>query len=125
MNLVAKEYIATRTDQTGVLILSEMAGAFHEMNEALIINPNDFDQIASAIHQAIKMPKEEQVRRNTVLQKRLKRYSVEKWADDFMSALEKTKEIKPAFKAVRINEEVEDKILKRFQNAKNRILSGL
>ncbi|HSI70841.1 MAG TPA: bifunctional alpha,alpha-trehalose-phosphate synthase (UDP-forming)/trehalose-phosphatase [Gillisia sp.] len=121
MNLVAKEYVATRTDQTGVLILSEMAGAFHEMNEALIINPNDFDQIANAIYQAINMPRDEQVRRNTVLQKRLKRYNVEKWADDFMTALEKTKEIKPAFKAVKINEEIEDKILKRFQDSKSRI----
>lgn len=121
MNLVAKEYIATRTDKTGVLILSEMAGAAHEMNEALIINPNNFEQIADTIHQAIQMPQEEQIRRNTVLQKRLKRYSVEKWAADFMKALEKTKEVKPAYKAVRISENVEEKILERFQKAKNRV----
>jgi len=70
MNLVAKEYIATRTDHTGVLILSEMAGAAHEMNEALIINPNNFEQIALTLKQAIEMPKEEQIERNKTLQKK-------------------------------------------------------
>lgn len=121
MNLVAKEYIATRTDQTGVLILSEMAGAAHEMNEAIIINPNNFEQICDAIHQAIKMPKEEQIRRNTIMQKRLKRYSVVKWANDFMKALERTRELKPAYKALKISEEIEEMIFNRFKNAKNRI----
>ncbi|CAN0605009.1 unnamed protein product, partial [Ectocarpus sp. 12 AP-2014] len=84
MNLVAKEYIATRTDKTGVLILSEMAGSANEMNESLLINPNNFEQIADTLYQAINMPKAEQQQRNTVLQKRLARYNVEKWANDFM-----------------------------------------
>lgn len=68
MNLVAKEYIATRTDKTGVLILSEMAGSANEMNEALLINPNNFEEQANTLQQAINMPKEEQVNRNTFLQ---------------------------------------------------------
>lgn len=121
MNLVAKEFIATRTDKTGVLILSEMAGSSQEMNEALIINPNNFEQIADSIHQAIKMPKEEQIRRNTILQKRLKRYSVEKWANDFMKALSRSKENQPAFKAIRVSEKVEFEILERFRKSKKRI----
>jgi len=79
MNLVAKEYIATRTDKSGVLILSEMAGSANEMNEALLINPNNFEQIADALFMAINMPALEQQRRNTILQKRLERYNVEKW----------------------------------------------
>lgn len=121
MNLVAKEFIATRTDKTGVLILSEMAGSSQEMSEALIINPNNFEQIADSINQAIKMPKEEQIRRNTILQKRLKRYSVEKWANDFMKALAKSKENQPAFKAIRVSENVELEILERFRKSKKRI----
>ncbi len=121
MNLVAKEYIATRTDQTGVLILSEMAGSSEEMYEALIINPNNFEQIANSIHQAIQMPKEEQIRRNTFLQKRLKRYNVEKWAQDFMKALQKTYENKPAYEAIPVSKEEEEKFLKRFSKAKNRV----
>ncbi|HSP40843.1 MAG TPA: bifunctional alpha,alpha-trehalose-phosphate synthase (UDP-forming)/trehalose-phosphatase [Gillisia sp.] len=121
MNLVAKEYIATRTDQTGVLILSEMAGSSQEMNEAIIINPNNMEQICDAIYQAINMPKEEQQNRNGILQKRLKRYSVERWANDFMKALAKTQDNKFAYKAIPITEEVESKIFKRFKNAQNRI----
>lgn len=121
MNLVAKEYIATRTDQTGVLILSEMAGSSEEMYEALIINPNNFEQIADSIHKAIQMPKEEQIRRNTFLQKRLKRYNVEKWAQDFMKALQKTYENKPAYEALPVSKEVEEKFLNRFSKAKNRV----
>lgn len=121
MNLVAKEYIATRTDRTGVLILSEMAGSSEEMYEALIINPNNFNQIADTIHQAIQMPKDEQIRRNTFLQKRLKRYNVEKWAQDFMKALQKTCENKPAYEALPISMEEEEKFFTRFKKAQNRV----
>lgn len=121
MNLVAKEYIATRIDQTGVLILSEMAGSSQEMNEAIIINPNNMEQICDAIYQAINMPVEEQKERNHTLQKRLKRYSVERWANDFMKGLAKTQDNKFAYKAIPITEEMEDKIFERYRNAKNRI----
>ncbi len=120
MNLVAKEYIATRTDQTGVLILSEMAGSSQEMNEAIIINPNNFEQICDAIYLAINMPEDEQKRRNAELQKRLKRYSVEKWANDFMKALEKTKENKN-YKAIPVDEKVEEKIFGMYKKAKTRV----
>ena len=122
MNLVAKEFVATRINQTGVLILSEMAGAAHEMNEALIINPNNFEQISEALIQAIEMPEEEQQQRNKTLQKRLKRYSVEKWASDFMKALDNTSQDRDAFKATRISSKVSGEILEKFKNAKNRIL---
>jgi trehalose 6-phosphate synthase/phosphatase len=67
------------------------------------------------------MPKEEQIRRNTVLQTRLKRYNVEKWANDFMKALSKAKENQPAFKAILISEKVEEEILERFRKSKKRI----
>ncbi len=87
MNLVAKEYVASRTDKKGVLILSEMAGAAKEMNEALIINPNNKKELSDAIITALEMPEDEQVQRNEVLQKRLKRYNVNKWANDFISSL--------------------------------------
>lgn len=87
MNLVAKEYIATRTHQDGVLVLSEMTGASKELDEALLINPYNFSEIADAIKQAIEMPKKEQKRRMMNLQKRVSRYSVEKWAEEFMNSL--------------------------------------
>ena len=99
-----------------------MAGAAHEMNEALIINPNNFEQISETLIQAIEMPEEEQKQRNKILQKRLKRYSVEKWANDFMKALHETSQDRDAFKARRISSKVSDEILEKFKNAKNRIL---
>lgn len=122
MNLVAKEYIATRTDQTGVLILSEMAGSAQEMNEALIINPNNFEEIASSIKQALEMPVEEQKKRNAFLQERLKRYNVEKWANDFMESLKETKGSNKIYLAKEINNEISEKILSDYNEASNRIL---
>jgi len=122
MNLVAKEYIATRTNKTGVLILSEMAGAAHEMNEALIINPNNFEQISEALKTAFEMSKEEQIERNTVLQKRLRRYSVEKWAQDFMKSLKGTEENRDAFKSVKVTPDISKKIMNQFRNSKKRVL---
>lgn len=87
MNLIAKEYIAARRDQTGVLILSEMAGTSKEMGEAIIINPNDINGIAQALALALEMPPEEQIRRNQVMQARLKRYNVIRWSGTFINTL--------------------------------------
>ena len=122
MNLVAKEYIATRTDHTGVLILSEMAGAAHELNESLIINPNNFEQIVDTIKMALEMPEEEQVRRNKLLQKRLKRYNVEKWAKDFMKSLRETRSSRKAFKPIELTENVRKDLFDKYSAAQRRIL---
>ena len=64
MNLIAKEYIAARASGTGVLILSEMAGAAEELGESIVINPNDRIEMADAMREALEMPAEEQLRRN-------------------------------------------------------------
>jgi trehalose 6-phosphate synthase/phosphatase len=87
MNLVAKEYVAARHDKTGVLILSEMAGASKELPEAIIINPNHRQEIADALKTALEMPAEEQMRRNAIMQNRLRRYDVTRWAMDFIFEL--------------------------------------
>ncbi len=121
MNLVAKEFIASKTDGRGVLILSEMAGASKEMSEALIINPNDMAQIASNIKKAIEMPYEEQVERNTVLQKRLKRYNVEKWANDFLNSMEEVRQNEQLYKGKRLSEATKNALLKDVCKSKNRI----
>ncbi|MCH8534450.1 MAG: bifunctional alpha,alpha-trehalose-phosphate synthase (UDP-forming)/trehalose-phosphatase [Flavobacteriaceae bacterium] len=88
MNLVAKEYIATRTNEDGVLVLSEMTGASKELDEALQINPFSLEEMAKNIHSALSMKKKEQKRRMKVLRKRVARYTVEKWAEDFMNSLQ-------------------------------------
>ena len=122
MNLVAKEYIASRTDKTGVLILSEMAGAANEMNESLLINPNNFEQIADSLYQAINMPEEEQIERNTLLQKRLERYNVERWANDFMTALREHKMKDETAVSLRLTDTRLTPVLKEYRKAGKRIL---
>lgn len=121
MNLVAKEYIASRTDQTGVLILSEMAGVAQEMNDALLINPNDYNQMAEALKTALEMPLEEQISRNQILQKRIKRYNVEKWASAFMEALNSTTQLKEEKLTRFLGKSNFEKIISKFKASQSRI----
>jgi trehalose 6-phosphate synthase/phosphatase len=87
MNLMAKEFIATKINGLGALILSEMTGAAQELGEAIIVNPNDQEDIIEALETALAMPIDEQIKRNRIMQKRLSRYNVERWADDFLNRL--------------------------------------
>lgn len=122
MNLVAKEYIATRIDKTGVLILSEMAGSAYEMNEALLINPNNFEQQADTLKRAITMPHEEQMARNMFLQNRLERYNVEVWANEFMGALKKKGELSDINISQKISETILQNIGEHYKSSKKRLL---
>jgi len=121
MSMIAKEFVASKPDGSGVLILSETAGAIHEMNEALIVNPNNLGEIAEAIKLAIIMPVEEQKRRNKVLQKRLKRYNVDRWARDFMKGLADVKRLQQTHLTKKINIERKENIINDFHKTKNRI----
>lgn len=121
MNLVAKEYIASRIDKKGVLILSEMAGAAKEMNEALVINPNNYGEIADALKEALTMPEEEQIERNTILQKRLQRYNITKWANDFMNSLQRVDVFREKLLSKKITAKIETSILSNYKKAKKRI----
>jgi len=122
MNLVAKEYVSTRIFKKGVLILSEMAGASQEMNEAILVNPNDLNSLANSIKKAVEMPINDQITRNNILQKRLKRYNIHKWANDFMSSLLKTEIQSDSIKSIVIGIKENKKIVSSFKNAKNRLL---
>lgn len=122
MNLVAKEYVASQTDSKGVLILSEMTGAAKEMSESLLINPNNMEAIADAIDEALSMPAEEQITRISTMQNRLKRYNVEKWADDFFSTLEKVQLTQQKQNTKKITAPISNKIAKAYQKAEKRIL---
>ncbi|MBU7032724.1 MAG: bifunctional alpha,alpha-trehalose-phosphate synthase (UDP-forming)/trehalose-phosphatase [Theionarchaea archaeon] len=87
MNLIAKEFIATKSDGRGVLILSELAGAARELGESLVVNPNNKEEVADAIKRALCMSEEEQIERNRRMQDRIRRYNVTKWAQDFIDKL--------------------------------------
>ncbi|RDV14967.1 bifunctional alpha,alpha-trehalose-phosphate synthase (UDP-forming)/trehalose-phosphatase [Pontibacter diazotrophicus] len=87
MNLVCKEYIASKSDQKGVLILSEMAGASKELSDALLINPNDINQMVEALNTALTMPEEQQIAHMKNMQESLQRYNIHHWVSMFMDRL--------------------------------------
>ncbi len=87
MNLVAKEYVATRVDGTGVLVLSEFAGAAEQLDRALIVNPYDVDRLAETIGRAIDLPGDEQRRRMAALRRLVERWDVHTWASHSLEAI--------------------------------------
>jgi trehalose 6-phosphate synthase/phosphatase len=121
MNLVAKEFIASRTDNKGVLILSEMAGSVIELSEALIINPYDIDGIARSMKAAIKMSKDEQKARLDHMQQTLARQTVHKWASDFMKILESVTLKQRQIEKKTIGEHELTKIEKRYSLTDERL----
>lgn len=87
MNLVAKEFVACRTDGDGVLILSEFAGAAAELTDALMVNPYDLDSVATTIHDALEMPEAERRDRMAGLREQVRSHDVHRWAREFETAL--------------------------------------
>ena len=87
MNLVCKEFVASRVDEDGVLVLSEFAGAADELTDALLVNPYDVDGVADAIHAALTMPGADRRRRMRALRAQVTEHDVHLWADRFMAAL--------------------------------------
>ena len=122
MNLVAKEFVASRPDESGVLILSEMAGAAQEMGEALIINPFHADDFARALEQALTMPVAEQVRRNRLLQERLRRYNVNRWAEDFLQTLISTQASEAAQRARTLTGKAQTVLIQQYRASSRRAL---
>jgi len=121
MNLIAKEYVASRHSGNGVLILSEMAGAVKELGEAIVINPNDIGEIAEAIHEALTMPVPEQFRRITAMQVRLRRYTVERWAGDFLGQLGEMEAVQSRYLAKLLGREIRSGLLIEYARTTNRI----
>jgi alpha,alpha-trehalose-phosphate synthase [UDP-forming] len=87
MNLVAKEYVAGRSEGNGVLILSEFTGAADSLGQALLVNPHDIAGLKEAIVRALAMPQKEQRRRMRALRRQVLSYTVQHWADSFLAEL--------------------------------------
>jgi trehalose 6-phosphate synthase len=87
MNLISKEYVASRVDGGGVLVLSEFAGAAHELVDALLINPYDLEALAKTILRAVEMNPDEARRRMAELRRVVAGHDVYRWADEFLSVL--------------------------------------
>ncbi|HYW50438.1 MAG TPA: trehalose-6-phosphate synthase [Gemmatimonadaceae bacterium] len=84
MNLVAKEFIAARDDERGVLVLSQFAGAAKELPESIIVNPYDVEQCAEALFQAVTMPQQEQRARMRLMRSLVGEFNVYRWAGRMM-----------------------------------------
>ena len=87
MNLVAKEYVAARNDESGVLILSEFTGASRDLNGALLINPYSAEETSAAILTALTMPKTEQQRRMKLMRTSVSDYNIYRWSAEHIKAL--------------------------------------
>ncbi|MBP1448648.1 MAG: bifunctional alpha,alpha-trehalose-phosphate synthase (UDP-forming)/trehalose-phosphatase, partial [Thermoproteus sp.] len=121
MNLVSKEYVASRADCRGVLILSEMAGAARELTEALVVNPNDVHGTAEAIAKALTMAEEEQCRRIKAMQERLREYDVVRWGVEYITALIESfrarRELEEALKSAPLDPEAVAEAVGKAQRA--------
>jgi trehalose 6-phosphate synthase len=87
MNLVAKEFVAAKDDQDGVLILSQFTGASHELKDALLINPYDTNQTAEMIRRALEMPSKERHERFQRMRKVVREHNVYRWAAELILEL--------------------------------------
>jgi trehalose 6-phosphate synthase/phosphatase len=121
MNLVAKEYVAARADETGVLVLSDTAGAARELGEALLVNPHHTGGVADAIRAALEMPPAEQRRRNRSLRARLRRYDVVRWGAEQLSALDAAREETSRYRARVLPREARAEAVARWRQAGARL----
>lgn len=122
MNLVCKEYIASRLDQKGVLILSEMAGASKELSDAILINPNNINQMVEAIYSALTMPEDEQVRHMSVMQESLQRYNIHHWVKMFMQRLGYIKQMQKSLATKNLDASAIKFVKNTYDNTKKRLL---
>ncbi|MCR5889749.1 bifunctional alpha,alpha-trehalose-phosphate synthase (UDP-forming)/trehalose-phosphatase [Hymenobacter sp. J193] len=122
MNLVAKEFIASKADQHGVLILSERAGAARELSDALIINPTDTGQLAEAMHDALVMPEDEQQQRMSAMQALVRQYNVFAWAKLFMARLTYSKMKQHTLATETLQPAVIEQLRAQYQGARQRLL---
>lgn len=88
MNLVAKEYVASRVDDRGVLVLSEFTGAAHELRHALTVNPHDIDGVKRAVIEGLQMEPGERAERMRQMRLQVSTHDVQAWADSFVAAME-------------------------------------
>ena len=121
MNLVAKEYVASKNRRAGVLILSEMTGAIDQMPESLNINPNNALSVANAIHTALTMPVREQKQRLKAMQERLEVATVQNWGKEFMDDLAVVSKGDANSKR-RLSPTSRQRLATRYQTAEHRLI---
>lgn len=122
MNLVSKEFVASRVNNDGVLILSEMAGASKELIDAIIVNPNNTDEVCNAIIQAVNMPLDEQRMRMLAMRQVVAKFNISHWVKIFMDKLAEVKQMQRSMQTRHVSGATERSIIKRYQNTQKRII---
>ncbi len=122
MNLVAKEYVASRMDETGVLILSGTAGAEAELGEALVVNVYSKDDIVNALVQALKMPEDEQSQRMKAMRQRIFEYNIHRWTRSFIAGIEEAKKRKAQREYRKLSEKWKKQLLSDYKRSTRRLL---
>ncbi|WP_462251834.1 bifunctional alpha,alpha-trehalose-phosphate synthase (UDP-forming)/trehalose-phosphatase [Ekhidna sp.] len=122
MNLVCKEFIASKLDKKGVLILSEMAGSSKELSDAILINPNDCNQLVEALKEALTMPVEDQQARMEIMQDSIKRYNIHSWVSLFMQQLNTVKQEQENLQTKPFTDEVRQDLITTYKSSKKRIV---
>lgn len=122
MNLVSKEYVASRVNNDGVLILSEMAGASKELIDAIIVNPNNTSEVCNAIIEALNMPLGEQKARMQQMRQLVAKFNITHWVKIFMEKLKEVKLMQRSMQTRHVSFATEQSIIKRYRKTKKRII---
>ncbi|MEA3500239.1 MAG: bifunctional alpha,alpha-trehalose-phosphate synthase (UDP-forming)/trehalose-phosphatase [Candidatus Marinimicrobia bacterium] len=122
MNLIAKEYIASKKNNKGVLILSEMAGAAKELGDAIIINPNNINEIEIALQTALSLSEDEQIKGNKAMQNRLKTYDIKRWGKEFLNSLKEIKKLQEDKLIKLLTPQAKQKLISDYSSGKKRLI---
>jgi len=122
MNLVSKEFVASRVHDDGVLILSEMAGASKELLDALIVNPNNSEEVSKAIIQAVNMPLNEQQTRMQLMRQVVAKFNITHWVKIYMDKLKEVKQMQRSMQTRHVSGATEQSIINRYHNTNKRII---
>jgi trehalose 6-phosphate synthase/phosphatase len=121
MNLVAKEFIASKHRNNGVLVLSETAGAAEELHDAILVNPNKPQTMVAGLVQALNMPRRELRARARSMQEHIQEFTVQKWAENFMNVLQRPRVLGPE-RTRTLTTHMEDSMARAYHRAKRRLL---
>lgn len=122
MNLVAKEFVASRNDRPGALILSELAGSADELGEAFLVNPHDEKQISEALKDALAASEEELRGRMSEMQAKLSRYTVRRWCEDFIDSLGQIKAHQETLKSRLLGTTLKKSLAREYRRSRVRAL---
>ncbi len=122
MNLIAKEYVSSRPDGLGALILSETAGTSRELGEAFIVNPNDISKISDILLSALEMKNDERKLNMGAMRRRLLRYDLARWKKDFISALRAIKGRQSAMSSQVLSKSLSSEIVRKFRSSRNSVV---